>query len=67
MQGFCNPKRLSYKQSLKGDLMKTNTCCPRCHHELDEGPIIYRCSSCRRAVYAADVENEYIPRQPVAA
>ncbi|WP_205314776.1 hypothetical protein [Nonomuraea lactucae] len=47
--------------------MKTSTHCPRCHHELDEGPIVYRCSHCRRAVYAADLENEYVPRTPVAA
>jgi DNA-directed RNA polymerase subunit RPC12/RpoP len=49
-----------------GSIMKTVNC-PRCHHELDEGPIMYRCAHCRRAVYAADVENEYVPREPVAA
>jgi tRNA(Ile2) C34 agmatinyltransferase TiaS len=47
--------------------MKNTTCCPRCHGELDEGPIIYRCPQCCRAVYAADIEDEYVPRQPVAA
>ena len=46
--------------------MKT-THCPRCHNELDEGPIMYRCAQCRRAVFAADLENEYVPRHPVAA
>lgn len=47
--------------------MKTKTQCPQCRTELDEGPIIYRCSQCRRAVYAADLENEFVPRQLVAA
>ena len=36
--------------------------CPRCTTALDEGPIIYRCSTCRRAVYAADLNLEYVPR-----
>ncbi|MGP3916433.1 hypothetical protein OHA25_05330 [Nonomuraea sp. NBC_00507] len=50
--------------------MMTVNHCPRCHHELDEGPIMYRCANCRRAVYAADLENEYVPHlhaEPVAA
>ncbi|GAA0933942.1 hypothetical protein [Nonomuraea longicatena] len=41
--------------------------CPRCETELDEGPIMYRCSQCRRAVYAADLENEYVSGPVVAA
>ncbi|MGI5268404.1 hypothetical protein ACQEUU_04580 [Nonomuraea sp. CA-218870] len=44
-----------------------STRCPRCHNELDEGPIMYRCGTCRRAVFAADLENEFVPREPVAA
>ncbi|GAA2377174.1 hypothetical protein GCM10010404_36620 [Nonomuraea africana] len=40
----------------------SKTHCPRCHTALDEGPIMFRCARCRRAVYAADVENEYVPR-----
>ncbi|MFI6816699.1 hypothetical protein ACIBG7_30150 [Nonomuraea sp. NPDC050328] len=47
--------------------MNTKNLCPRCRTELDEGPIMYRCSGCRRAVFAADVDVEYVPRQPVAA
>ncbi|WP_165969648.1 hypothetical protein [Nonomuraea terrae] len=47
--------------------MKTVNRCPQCHHELDEGPIMYRCSHCCRAVYAADLENEFVPRRPIAA
>ncbi|NUR83552.1 MAG: hypothetical protein HOY71_05630 [Nonomuraea sp.] len=47
--------------------MNTRTHCPQCHSELDEGPIMYRCNQCHRAVYAADLENEYVPRQPIAA
>jgi hypothetical protein len=34
-------------------------CCPRCRTTLDEGPVIYRCASCRRAVYAADIDREH--------
>ncbi|MEV0149136.1 MULTISPECIES: hypothetical protein [unclassified Nonomuraea] len=41
--------------------------CPHCHTVLDEGPVMYRCAHCRRAVYAAEVQNEYVPRQPIAA
>ncbi|MDA0633651.1 hypothetical protein OUY22_09495 [Nonomuraea sp. MCN248] len=44
-----------------------STRCPRCHNELDEGPIMYRCGTCRRAVFAADLENEFVPHEPVAA
>ncbi|MFG2071942.1 hypothetical protein SAMN05421874_15023 [Nonomuraea maritima] len=47
--------------------MKTVNRCPQCHHELDEGPIMYRCAHCRRAVYAADIDFEFVPRRPVAA
>lgn len=36
--------------------------CPRCATALDEGPVIYRCSTCRRAVPAADLNLEYVPR-----
>ncbi|MFD1938367.1 MULTISPECIES: hypothetical protein [Nonomuraea] len=38
------------------------TLCPTCHTTLDEGPIMYRCAHCRRAVFAADLENEYVPQ-----
>ncbi|MEU6787667.1 hypothetical protein ABZ912_51485 [Nonomuraea angiospora] len=47
--------------------MKTVNHCPRCHHELDEGPIMYRCAHCCRAVYAADIENEFVPHQQQVA
>ncbi|GAA5058189.1 hypothetical protein GCM10023259_042930 [Thermocatellispora tengchongensis] len=40
--------------------MKT-TCCPRCRTALDEGPVVYRCATCRRAVYAADLDRDYVP------
>lgn len=33
--------------------------CPRCRTQLDEGPVVYRCSRCRRAVQAADLDVEY--------
>ncbi len=32
--------------------------CPRCGAVLDEGPIVYRCAPCGRAVRAADLDNE---------
>ncbi|MFI6793701.1 hypothetical protein ACIBG4_40855 [Nonomuraea sp. NPDC050383] len=41
--------------------------CPRCASPLDEGPIVYRCAHCRRTVYAADLNNEYVPRTPATA
>lgn len=47
--------------------MTTKYLCPRCRTELDEGPIMYRCSCCRRAVFAADVDVEYVPRESLAA
>jgi tRNA(Ile2) C34 agmatinyltransferase TiaS len=34
------------------------TRCPRCRTELDEGPVLYRCSRCCRAVYAAELDHE---------
>jgi tRNA(Ile2) C34 agmatinyltransferase TiaS len=33
--------------------------CPRCRTSLDEGPVMYRCVRCRRAVPAADLDTEY--------
>jgi len=36
--------------------------CPRCSTALDEGPVIYRCATCRRAVPAADLDLEYRAR-----
>jgi hypothetical protein len=45
----------------------TRTCCPRCRTALDEGPVVYRCARCRRAVYAADLDVEFrAPARPVA-
>ena len=35
------------------------TRCPRCTTALDEGPVVYRCPHCRRAVWAADLDTEY--------
>lgn len=40
--------------------------CPRCGASLDEGPVLYRCSSCRRAVPAADVDTEFHPHTILA-
>lgn len=40
--------------------------CPRCHTPLDEGPVLYRCSHCRRAVWAAELDVEYHAPRPVA-
>ena len=31
---------------------------PRCSTPLDEGPVVYRCATCRRAVPAADLRTE---------
>lgn len=49
----------------------TDTCrCPRCSNPLDEGPVLYRCNTCRRAVPEADVDVEFhadTPRQAVAS
>lgn len=36
--------------------------CPRCHTLLDEGPVLYRCSHCRRAVPAAELDVDYHAR-----
>jgi tRNA(Ile2) C34 agmatinyltransferase TiaS len=36
--------------------------CPRCTAVLDEGPVLYRCARCQRAVPAADVDVEFVPR-----
>ena len=33
--------------------------CPRCKQALDGGPVLYYCASCRRAVWAADLDLEY--------
>ncbi|MDP4501110.1 hypothetical protein [Nonomuraea turcica] len=38
--------------------------CPRCATALDEGPVVYRCANCRRAVWAADLDVEFHARQP---
>ncbi|GAA3194530.1 hypothetical protein [Nonomuraea roseoviolacea] len=32
--------------------------CPRCATVLDGGPVLFHCQSCKRAVYAADLDNE---------
>ncbi|WP_181019656.1 hypothetical protein [Nonomuraea typhae] len=45
----------------------SSTQCPRCQTELDEGPIMYRCATCCRTVYAADLENDFVARHFVAA
>ncbi|WP_433516478.1 hypothetical protein ACQP2T_13450 [Nonomuraea sp. CA-143628] len=37
----------------------TRSRCPRCSTPLDEGPIIYRCAHCRRAIPAADLDTEF--------
>lgn len=39
--------------------------CPRCSTALDEGPTVYRCSHCQRAVYAADLNTEFVARRLV--
>ncbi len=35
--------------------------CPSCRSVLDGGPVRFRCGLCRRAVMAADIDNEYRP------
>ncbi|MDP4501096.1 hypothetical protein [Nonomuraea turcica] len=50
--------------------MMAPTCCPRCSTPLNEGPVLYRCGNCRRAVPAADLDTEFhahTARQEVAA
>ncbi|MEV7801577.1 hypothetical protein AB0O28_01360 [Microbispora sp. NPDC088329] len=42
-------------------MTRTRRRCPRCRTELDEGPILYRCAHCERAVYAADLDVDYAP------
>ncbi|ETK34707.1 hypothetical protein [Microbispora sp. ATCC PTA-5024] len=42
-------------------MTRTHRHCPRCRTELDEGPILYRCARCERAVYAADLDLDYVP------
>ncbi|GAA0383830.1 hypothetical protein GCM10009530_38360 [Microbispora corallina] len=51
------------KEVPKGEIEMTRTHrhCPRCRTELDEGPILYRCARCERAVYAADLDLDYVP------
>ncbi|MBB2909155.1 hypothetical protein FHS43_000401 [Streptosporangium becharense] len=45
---------------------RARTCCPRCRTALDGGPVLFYCTSCRRAVYAADLSAEVAtaPRRP---
>ncbi|MGW0195913.1 hypothetical protein [Nonomuraea sp. NPDC003201] len=33
-------------------------CCPRCKAQLDGGPVQFYCASCRRGVFAADLDHE---------
>ncbi|GIH28822.1 hypothetical protein Aph01nite_71320 [Acrocarpospora phusangensis] len=40
-------------------MTRNRRCCPQCHTALDEGPILYRCARCQRAVYAADLDFDY--------
>jgi hypothetical protein len=47
-------------------MTRTRRCCPRCRTELDEGPVLYRCAGCRRAVYAADVDFDFASTTPTA-
>jgi len=37
----------------------TAATCPTCGQALDGGPVLYYCASCRRAVWAADLDIEY--------
>ncbi|NUW45520.1 hypothetical protein [Nonomuraea rhodomycinica] len=41
--------------------------CPRCHHALDEGPILYRCAHCQRTIWAADLDVEHHAPAPMSA
>lgn len=43
-------------------MTKKRRSCPSCRTTLDEGPILYRCAKCQRAVYAADVNFDYSNR-----
>ncbi|MFC3981397.1 hypothetical protein [Streptosporangium jomthongense] len=36
--------------------------CPRCGAQLDGGPVLFHCSACGRAVYAADLDLEVTAR-----
>jgi hypothetical protein len=38
--------------------------CPSCGTDLDGGPVLYRCATCARTVYAADLDVEYQPADP---
>jgi hypothetical protein len=38
--------------------------CPRHDVALDDGPVLYRCSH-GHSIYAADLDFEYVPRNPV--
>lgn len=40
--------------------------CPRCRTSLDGGPVVYRCSRCRRGVHAADLDVDHALTRPVA-
>ncbi|WP_255708071.1 hypothetical protein [Microtetraspora sp. AC03309] len=33
-------------------------CCPRCDTALDGGPVLFRCDTCKKSVYAADLRTE---------
>ncbi|WP_202638394.1 hypothetical protein [Bailinhaonella thermotolerans] len=41
--------------------------CPHCRGSLDAGPVVYHCSGCSRAVYAADLDFEYVPPRHATA
>lgn len=42
-------------------MTRTSRHCPHCGTELDEGPVLYRCARCERAVYAADLDLDFTP------
>ncbi|MGI5288011.1 hypothetical protein ACQEVF_32365 [Nonomuraea polychroma] len=49
---------------MKTDIVNHQPACPRCRTPLDEGPVVFRCATCRRAVPAADLDTEFhAPRQ----
>ncbi len=33
--------------------------CPRCTTALDGGPVLFHCPTCKKSVYAADLDNEF--------
>ncbi|MBX6382672.1 MAG: hypothetical protein IRZ07_06815 [Microbispora sp.] len=65
LQEYGKPAEVPWtrKELSKGETAMTRTSrhCPHCGTELDEGPVLYRCARCERAVYAADLDLDFTP------